>query len=256
MPSLSSAVSFNTMEKPVESEIQQVRAELMSFVYTVSHDLNAPLRAVVNFSRMLSEKYSDVLDERGQHYLAFIEDGGQKAQAMLNGLLQFSRLNTQSQEPVLVDCDSLIKSCVTMLHEDIEKQQATIEFSSLPIVMADADQLLQLFLALISNAIKFHAPNQPPKVSIFAETGDSGHYFRVQDDGIGIDVAYHSRIFELFKRLHTDREYEGIGMGLTLAQKIVDRHLGKIWVEPVLPRGTAFCFTLPFRGPLSAESTF
>lgn len=236
--------AVHAMEE-LERALAAERQAFQDFIYSVSHDLGAPLRAVVNFSKLLDEKYRPVLDEKGLRYLAFIVDGGGKAQAMLAGLLDYSRLNTQVGAFSDVDMSALVERCLATLRERIRQCGAQIAIASpLPAVSGDPEQLACLWHCLLDNALKFRKEGEAPSIRISAETLAEGWRFCVRDNGIGIDPKFHTRIFGLFKRLHTDEEYEGIGIGLTLAQKIVERHGGKLWVESAPGQGATFWFTL------------
>lgn len=234
------------------SEVEMLRhqtkaaqQELQHFVYSVSHDLQAPLRALVNFSHLLKRDYSGKMDDRAQHYLHFIIDGGEKAQAMLDGLLQYSRLSTQMKPLEPVDSGVTVGTVLQEMREVIERKQAKVTVETLPAVLADEKQLKILLSALIGNALLYHPPEEVPVLSIRAQKKGDKQEFCVQDHGIGIAPEFHARIFELFKRLHLDSEYPGVGMGLTLAHKIVERHGGEIRVFSEGAKGVSFYFTLP-----------
>lgn len=229
----------------LERELVQMREELQRFVYGVSHDLHGPLRAVVAFSRILMESRAQLLDEKGLHYLNFICQGGEKAQALLDGLLVYSRLNTQAEGLKPTGSAQVASDCLAALKGPLEGCGGQVSIDTLPTVLADEGQLRQLFQALLDNALKFRRPDTSPCIRIACERRDDMWRFCLQDNGIGIAPEFHRRIFELFKRLHTDRDYPGIGMGLTIARKIVERHGGTLEVESRAGQGTAFFFTLP-----------
>jgi light-regulated signal transduction histidine kinase (bacteriophytochrome) len=226
-------------------EGQWAQEELQHLVYAISHDMGAPLRAVVSFAQIMKEKYAHTLDDEGQSYLAFIVEGGEKAQAMLAGLLQYSRVETQAKPFASVDMAPLAAQALTTLRSTIEATKATIEVGTLPSVMGDAAQLLQLFTALLDNALKFHTSGSAPRIGFTAEQEEGLWKFRMEDNGIGIAPEHRARIFELFKRLHSNEEYPGVGVGLTLARKIIRHHGGDMGVEASPSGGCCFYFTLP-----------
>lgn len=205
---------------------------------------------------MLSEKYADQIDEKGQRYLAFISEGGEKAQAMLDGLIQLSRLTTQGRPFTTTDCHQAVDQCQQALKETVNGCGARINVAPLPQLHADPVQLKQLLTALLDNALKFRHPEIPPNIQIYAELQADGMWqICVEDNGIGIDHSFHERIFQLFKRLHTDKEYPGIGMGLTLARAIAERHGGSMWLESEHGKGSRFFFTMPAASEATAYDT-
>jgi len=230
----------------LQRQLTTVRDEFKDFTYIVSHDLGAPLRAVVSFSKMLSEKYEGTLDEKGELYLKFVTRGGEKLQAMLSGLVDYSRVDTRKKPLEVVETAVLVGQCHAALKDKIIACKGSIRVQgTLPPVLADPDQCLQLFLAVIDNALTYHAPSIVPHVRILATDIGEQWKFSVEDNGIGIDPASQERVFLVFKRLHTDEEYPGVGMGLALAEKIVVRHGGAIGITPGAHGGTICWFTLP-----------
>jgi chemotaxis family two-component system sensor kinase Cph1 len=228
-------------------DTNQIEQEFKEFTYIISHDLSAPLRTVVEFSRLLNSEYADKLDGEAKEYLGLITEGGLKLQTMLQGLLDYSRLNTMAKPPSLVNCNTILADCQLVLKNEMKAKKAVLEIGTLPTVKADAEQLMQLFLILLNNALKFNAGN-PPRINIGAEQNDAYWIFSIRDNGIGIPAEFYDRIFKPFQRLHTESEYEGIGMGLSLAKKIAERHGGRVWVESVLGKGSCFMFSIPLHG--------
>lgn len=222
-----------------------VAKDFKEFAYVVSHDLGAPLRAVVEFSQLLQHEHGDVLTEESELYLAMILRNGRRAQEMLSGLLEYSRLNTVVMPLAETDCSMLAHECVQGLSGLIEGRQARITLGPLPTLAADANQLQRLITSLLTNALIYSRVGVTPIISLTAEKYKNEYIFCVQDNGIGIDAKFHEKIFQPFRRLHSEGEYPGIGMGLTLARKILDRHEGRIWVESRAKCGAAFYFSLP-----------
>lgn len=230
----------------LQRQLVALREEFHSFSYHVSHDLNAPLRTVVQFSTRLKEKYGSTLDERGKHYLEYVLAGSRKAQAMLEALLRYSRLNSEARPfESLVDMNTLAGECLYALRDKVQRTGATVEIAALPPVSGDPHQLAQMFFHLLDNALTFHAPGLAPRVRIEAQPEGESWRFHVADEGIGIDTGLQGEIFTIFRRLHGDEEYPGLGMGLALAHKIAERHGSLITVDSAPGKGARFSFTLP-----------
>lgn len=228
-----------------DGRVTALVAEFKDYAYSVSHDLSAPIRAMVGFSNILAEEHADSLSDEGKEYLALIVQSGQKLQAMMDGLLAYSRLNTQSKSPSKVDCNLILNQCRTVFEEEIKSKGATLEISNLPTVRADADQTFQLFTVLLDNALKFQPRGNKPHITIVAERAGNFWQFAVTDNGIGVKPPHYAKIFKLFQRLHTDEEFPGVGVGLTLAEKIVHRHGGIISCTSGGMQGLKILFTLP-----------
>jgi light-regulated signal transduction histidine kinase (bacteriophytochrome) len=232
----------------MRTDTAEVAREFKEFAYVVSHDLGAPLRAMVEFSKMLRTDNPDMLSDESGLYLSMIVENGQKAQAMLSGLLEYSRLNTVEMPFAAVNCNTLLRECEEKLREKITATKAKISSVLLPTVVADANQLRRLFLALFENALTFHKPNIPPVIFVSASKEGNEWVFNVRDNGIGMDPKFHGDIFRPFRRLHAEKDYPSVGMGLALAKKIVDHHGGRIWVESAPGHGSSFFFSIPERG--------
>ncbi len=229
----------------LHTDAQAIAAEFKEYAYSVSHDLSAPVRAMVEFSKLLTNEHANALDDEGKEYLSVIIESGQKMQAMMEGLLQYSRLNTMAKPFVKVDSGRIVQDLQVIMAAQIKASKAVLEVGVLPTVTADIEQFMQILNALIDNAIKFQPKGNAPKIKIIAEENGDFWQFAVADNGIGIKPQLQEKIFKLFARLHSDEEYPGIGMGLTLAQKITHRHGGKIWFESTIGNGSTFYFTLP-----------
>jgi PAS domain S-box-containing protein len=234
-------------------ELRRSNAELEQFAYVASHDLQEPLRMVTSYTELLAERYRSQLDERADKYIRYIVDGTRRMKQLINDLLAFSRLNTQAKPFEAIDCGLVIKQVLTGMKTSISESGAQVECKNLPVLYAEPTQIGRLFQNLISNAIKFHS-DQTPVIRISAERSDGMWTFAVKDNGIGIDEAFSDRIFQMFQRLHGRDEYDGNGIGLALARKIVERHGGRIWFKSGSSGGTTFYFTMP-GGHASYEQT-
>lgn len=230
--------------KQLNENLVRSNQELEQFAYVASHDLQEPLRAVTGYTQLLVQDYQERLDESAQEYTAYIVDGAKRMQQLIQDLLAYSRVGTRDLTFASTDCNVVLKQVLRNLQVAIAENNAAIVLDSLPTVIADKNQLTQLFQNLIGNAIKFRR-EAPPQIHISAELKDGEWLFRVQDNGIGMKSRYLDRIFEIFKRLHTRTEFPGTGIGLAICKKIVDRHSGRIWAESEPGIGTTFYFTIP-----------
>lgn len=228
-------------------ELGRSNAELARFAYIASHDLQEPLRMVASYTQLLARRYRGKLDADADEFIAYAADGATHMQLLINDLLAYSRVGTQGRLPAPVDCEAVLERTLMNLKFALEESGARVTHERLPVVLGDASQLGQVFQNLIGNALKFRG-NAPSHVHIGAEQRGAEWLFTVGDNGIGIDPQYAERIFVIFQRLHTREEYPGSGIGLAICRKIVERHGGKIWLDPEARQGARFCFTLPCRG--------
>jgi PAS domain S-box-containing protein len=226
------------------ADLRRSNAELEQFAYVASHDLQEPLRMVANYTELLAKRYQGQLDERADKYIHFASDGARRMQRLVADLLAYSRVGTQGQPLVATSSQQALRGVLDVLRQVVRESQARIEFDGLPMVMADPSQLHQLLQNLISNAIKFRGAS-PPCIVVKAEPAGAQWAFSVADNGIGLEMRFAERIFQMFQRLHELGRYEGSGMGLALCKRIVERHGGRIWVESTPGLGTSFHFTLP-----------
>ncbi|MCL1474563.1 PAS domain S-box protein [Argonema antarcticum] len=225
-------------------ELARSNAELEQFAYVASHDLQAPLGTIASYAELLEERYKDILDAKANNYIDKIVSGVIRMQRLIDDLLLYSRVG-RSQKPFEpCDCNLVFEEACANLQATIRKSQASVTKSELPVVIADTSQLVQLFQNLIGNGIKYRR-EEPPLIRVSAFAFEGAWLFSVSDNGIGIDPKQSDRIFQIFQRLHTQKEYSGTGIGLAICQKIVERHGGRIWVESALGQGSTFYFTLP-----------
>jgi len=228
------------------AELARSNSDLQQFAYVASHDLQEPLRMVASYTQLLAKRYKGKLDKDADEFIAFAVNGANRMQALIQDLLAFSRVDTQGQHFEPTSIEMLLGYALDNLKGGIEESGAVVTHDPLPTVMADERQVLHLLQNLLSNALKFRKQD-PPLVHISAEKRDREWLFSVRDNGIGIDPQYAERIFVIFQRLHTNAEYPGTGIGLSLCKKIVERHGGRIWMESQLGQGATFFFTLPVR---------
>lgn len=228
-------------------ELERSNLELEQFAYIVSHDLQAPLRMIGNYTQLLSRRYSEQLDADARDFIGFSVDGVKQMSSLINDLLAYSRAGN-SRDPL----DWISLNDVTFLVENnlkgfIEETGTTLSFrgASWPEILAIRVLMLQLFQNLIENAVKFAAPNRPPYVQVGFQEHDTEWLFYVKDNGIGIPESKLEKVFIIFQRLETDTPRKGTGIGLAVCKRIVERHNGRIWVESTLGEGSTFFFTIP-----------
>ncbi len=226
-------------------ELARSHAELRRFAYVASHDLQEPVRGVSIYAQRLARhcEDKDELDPEAAEFITYIVRGGRRIQAMIKGLQVYLQVDRDAKDFVRTDMEVALGQALFGLRDVIAQTGAVITHDSLPTLMVDQRQLSQVFEQLIDNAIKFRG-EAVPRVHVAAEETEEAWVFSVRDNGIGIDPAYFTRIFEIFRRLHHWEDYPGVGVGLTLCKKIVERHGGRIWVESELGEGATCYFTL------------
>ena len=229
--------------KETEQNLARSNVDLQQFAYVASHDLQEPLRMVTNYLSLLGRRYQDKLDPTAQEYMRYAVDGASRMRELIDDLLEYSRVDRIGKEFALVDMKNVTASALTILKVPAEEAKAEIMVDALPMILADRSQMEQLMLNLIGNAIKFHGPERP-KIYISATQGAREWTFAVKDNGIGLNIAYSDKIFQMFQRLHGKKDYPGTGIGLAVAKKIVERHGGRIWVEREQPSSSQFQFQI------------
>ncbi len=233
--------------RQITIEMQHSNTELEQFAYVISHDLQEPLRMVSSYTQLLAKRYQSKLDADADEFITYAVDGAKRMQALLGDLLEYSRVGTRGKSFSLTDSEDIIKQAMANLKIAIEESGALVSYDTLPTIMADEGQLVQLFQNLIVNAIKFRG-QEPPRVHISAKRRRKVIIFSVRDNGIGIDSQHSKSIFEIFRRLHTREEYPGTGMGLSICKKIVERHGGHIGVQSRPGEGSTFYLTIQVPG--------
>jgi two-component system, sensor histidine kinase and response regulator len=230
--------------KQAQEELARSNQDLEQFAYVASHDLQEPLRMVATYTQLLAERYRGRLDDNADKYIHYAVDGALRMQALVQDLLTFSRIGRQGTDLQSTDCNVVVETAVKNLRTVVDESKARVTHDSLPTVIADGSQLLQVFQNLIGNALKFRGPD-PPAIHVGASKKGREWVFSVADNGIGIAPEFAEQIFVIFKRLHTRAEYPGSGIGLSICKKIIERQGGRIWVESRAGQGSTFKFTLP-----------
>lgn len=225
-------------------ELTRSNAELEQFSYVASHDLQAPLSTIAGYAQLLEKRCHNQLDAQGNKFIRNIVNSCGRMQALIDDLLEYSRVGRSEKPFDVIDCNLVFEDACANLQLAIRQDQASVTRGDLPRVRGDSFQLLQLFQNLIGNAIKYRS-SEAPMVRVSASRQGDSWVFSVQDNGIGIAEQYHPRIFQLFQRLHSQKQYSGTGIGLAICQRIVDRHGGGLWVESEPNRGSTFYFSIP-----------
>ena len=237
------AIEDATDRKQAEEALQTTNAELQHFAYALTHDLQEPLRMVVNFTELLGREYAGKLGEEADKFISYSVEGALRIEALLKALLAYWEITERQQGAIAsIDSGAVLGNALLNLQAAMAESGATITADPLPTVMADEVMLMQLFQNLISNSIKYRG-EEAPKIHVSAEKEAGGWLFTVRDNGIGIDPQDIDRVFGMFKRLHGN-EIPGTGIGLALCKKVVERQGGRIWVESETGRGAAFKFTI------------
>jgi PAS domain S-box-containing protein len=225
-------------------ELARSNADLEQFAYVASHDLQEPLRMVISYTQLLARRYQGKLDATADEFIGFAVDGASRMQQLIQDLLSYSRLTTRGKALQFTQTGAACNTALENLRESIKNSNAEVSVGPLPTVHADATQLAQLFQNLIGNAIKYRNKRKP-EIRVDARPNGNEWIFSVQDNGIGIEPQYFERIFQMFQRLHTRKDYSGTGIGLAICRKIAERHGGKIWVESYPGQGSTFLFSIP-----------
>ncbi|QCS44266.1 PAS domain S-box protein [Natrinema versiforme] len=248
---LATAIERQRYERQLNETVSDLEASnerLEQFAYAASHDLQEPLRMVSSYLQLIEGRYADDLDADGREFIEYAVDGADRMRDMIDGLLEYSRIDSQGDPFEPVDLDAVLEDVLTDLQVMIDRQDAEITAASLPEVTGDSRQLRQLFQNLLSNAIEYSG-DEPPRVRVSAERSGRNWEISVRDEGIGIDPDDQDRVFRVFQRLHSREEYDGTGIGLALCRRIVERHGGRIWVDSEPGEGSTFSFTIPVEAP-------
>lgn len=240
------AIAYNAMAEKLEHHIRDTEVknkELEQLAYVASHDLQEPLRTMTSLVELFKTEYGENMDETEAQYLDFISDAATRMQHLTKALLDYSRIG-RDKHTEITDCNKLVAEVLSDLQTLLHEKLAHVAVAPLPVLLVYPVELKLLFQNLISNAVKFQAPDSIPMISIEAEKQDAGWLFSVKDNGIGIPPEYREKIFVIFQRLHSRTHYEGTGIGLAHCTKIAALHNGTIWVESAVGAGSTFYFTI------------
>lgn len=234
-----------TALKRVEEELRCANHDLEQFAYSASHDLQEPLRSVKIYSELLGKRYARHFDEQGLLFLEYIGTGATRMETLISDLLTYTRATQLDAPTGRAAASEALRFALEGLAKAIGETGASIHIGALPSLPVHRTHLQLLFQNLIGNAIKYRREGEAPAIRLAATRQSQGWLFSVEDNGIGIEPAYHERIFGIFKRLHSSSKYPGTGIGLAICQRIVERYNGRIWVASQPGQGSTFFFTLP-----------
>jgi PAS domain S-box-containing protein len=240
---LNEELEFRVIERTKQLEI--ANKELEAFAYSVAHDLRSPLRAIDGFAHILQEDYGAILDNEGKRLCGVIYSESQQMGRLIDDLLTFSHISHQEMQATMIDMEELVRSVYFQLTTPKSRERIDFRISPLPKTLSDPTLIRQVWLNLISNAVKFSSKRERAVIEVnFLQEGDSSIYW-IRDNGAGFDMRYAGKLFTIFWRLHTDKEFEGTGIGLAIVQRLIHRHGGEVWAESEVDKGATFYFTLP-----------
>lgn len=236
------------------TELEAANGELDAFSYSVSHDLRAPLRAVDGFTGILVSDYQDRLDSEGRRVLGIVQSQARYMGRLIDNLLRFARLGRQALHKAEIDMNQLVGAVVEQLRQAAPERRAVeFQLGALPAATADASLLQQVWLNLLGNALKFTGTRELARIEVGGSLQKGEAVYFVRDNGVGFDMKYADKLFKVFQRLHLSDEFEGTGIGLSLVQRIIHRHGGRVWADAELNRGATFRFSLPQVIPTGAS---
>lgn len=241
---ISASLRDITLRKKLENDLKKTNAELEAFTYSVSHDLRAPLRGIVGFTAILEDEYTNNLDAEARRLTGIIKSNTLKMGHLIDDLLAFSRMGRQDILKTVVDMDTMVHSIIEELTQQDSRSVEWI-IHPLPEPMGDMNTLRQVWVNLISNAIKYSSKASHPRIEIGSYEDELSIVYYVKDNGVGFDEQYSNKLFKVFQRLHSEQEFEGTGVGLALVEKIVSKHGGKAWANSSINKGATFNFSIP-----------
>jgi signal transduction histidine kinase len=225
-------------------ELEAANKELEAFVHSVSHDLQAPVRAIGGYSQLLLKEVAPRLSQRELLLLEHVAGSAKQLAELIDGLLQFARAGRHSLAKVRIDLGTLVAEVLESIRHQYPERQVEVRVASLPDCDADPTLLRQVLTNLLSNAVKFTAKQPGALIEVGAEQRGGESVYFVRDNGIGFDMAHAHKLFRVFERLHDAADYQGTGVGLSIVQRIVERHGGRIWADAAPGKGATFYFTL------------
>lgn len=227
-----------------QKDLADLKAEYEEFVYIVSHDLSAPLRQVEGFVELVTSKHADSFDDKTRRHFELINSGVSQAKQLLDAIRGYSRINTRTEPFTALDLNSIIAVVQDDLSPLISKTNALITVGNLPTVMGDMAQVTQVFECLIHNALTYQLPESKPEITLNVVDKVDTWQFCINDNGIGVSENVAAKIFKVLRRGVSDKKYAGMGMGLAIAKKVLQRHQGDIWLDSTLNNGASFYFTI------------
>lgn len=236
---------LNAELKKQTEKLEDANEELEAFAYSVSHDLRVPLRAIDGFSRIVIEDYEETLDEEGVRLLNIIRDNTRKMGQLIDDILLLSRAGRQEMNVSQLDMKSLVENVYGEFSTQTEGRNINFEVEDLPPVEGDRSLIYQVLTNLVGNSIKFTSHRDPAEIVVGCIEEKDQYIYYVSDNGAGFDMKYINKLFGLFQRLHSPEEFEGTGVGLSIVQRIIKRHDGKVWGEGAVGEGATIYFSMP-----------
>jgi light-regulated signal transduction histidine kinase (bacteriophytochrome) len=225
------------------ADVASANKELESFAYSVSHDLRAPLRNIDGFSKILMDEYAATLPDRAKHYLNRVRNGTRRMSMLIDDILAFSRIGRADLTFRKIPAGAIVRSVLDQFSMEIEKRNVSVVVHDLPEINCDTVLMQSLFSNLISNALKYSRNTEHPEIEVGYDKLQNVIF--VRDNGMGFEMQYHDKIFQIFQRLHLPEEYEGTGIGLAIVKRIAERHHGRVWAESEPEKGSTFFVDLP-----------
>jgi light-regulated signal transduction histidine kinase (bacteriophytochrome) len=236
------------LEQKVKERTVQLEAlnkELEAFSYSISHDLRAPLRGIVGFVTILEEDYSSRLDDEAKRITGVIRSNTLKMGRLIDDLLTFARMGRKDIEKTVISTEAMIQEVVREIAPEDKNGHIQWVIGPLPDVTGDINAMRQVWINLISNAVKYSANKETPRIEIGFIALEGENVFFVKDNGVGFDEKYKDKLFKVFQRLHSAEDFEGTGVGLAIVEKIVSKHGGRVWAKAEVGKGACFYFSLP-----------
>jgi signal transduction histidine kinase len=229
-------------------QLEVANKELESFSYSISHDLRIPLRAIAGYASMLAEDYGEKIDSEGQRLLNVVRENSKRMGALIDDLLTFSKLGRKALSSTAIEMRALVENVVAEMKDGDQSRNATVVLEELPPACGDRALLKQVWVNLVSNAVKYSGKTEAAEIRISGARHGDETIYAVRDNGVGFDMQYYNKLFGVFQRLHSVDEFPGTGVGLAIVQRIVLRHGGRVWAEGAVNQGATFFFALPHRG--------
>jgi light-regulated signal transduction histidine kinase (bacteriophytochrome) len=229
-------------------QLEAANKELEAFAYSVSHDLRAPLRAVDGYTRILVEDYESILDEDGRRICSVIRDETRRMGQLIDDLLAFSRLSRAEMVSAPINMEKLVHSIFLELTSPESREHISFQVGPLLPTTGDPSMIRQVWVNLILNSLKFSSKREQTIIEVNSCLKGGEAFYTIRDNGAGFNMKYANKLFGVFQRLHSEREFEGTGVGLAIIQRVINRHGGRIWAESEVDKGALFSFTLPHKG--------
>lgn len=239
--------TLNDNLKQSTIKLENLNKELETFSYSVSHDLRAPLRAIYGFSKIILEDYEEKLDENGKSVLRTIYSNAQKMGQLITDILNFSRISRREFKRVKINMNLLIREVIDEFKNTLPEKKHIFTVTDVPNALGDYIMLKEVWRNLVSNAIKFSSIKEKPIIEIGAFESHGEQTYFIKDNGVGFDMKYKGMLFEIFQRLHSEQDFEGTGVGLSIVKRIIEKHRGRVWGEGEVGKGATFYFTLPLK---------